>query len=320
MPTKLSILDQHAHFGGRLKFRENEWLRRADTGAVLKFTDLGTGAPWLRLLTQIEQGEPVLVLDPAIQFWNNEAENWGTAHRISLFSRPSKMAAYSFSLPAGTPAIGGTCPLSGQAGDPARRPICAGCYATGGTYTNPIRQLDQMIRKLWVQRGLAAGTLARDLTSALTHATGASGTGRARGRTHGQDVWTVMSALDPRYFRIHDTGDFGFGAAYVDAWMRVARHFRGEISFWAPTRQHTDRNSRMRKALAAARKWIVIRPSAAYFDEPPPLVTGLDGGTMSSDEPPERLADCPRPAGCRVWDCPAARHGTDCRKEACLSG
>ena len=38
------------------------------------------------------------------------------------------------------------------------------------------------------------------------------------------------------FFRLHDSGDFGLGLGYVEAWLRVARLFPG-LYFWAPTRQ-----------------------------------------------------------------------------------
>jgi len=73
---------------------------------------------------------------------------------VNVFSRTSKMAAPSFSLPAGTPHGGGTCAAAALVTDPNRTGICPICYATGGSFMYGPATLTAALRMLWVERTL----------------------------------------------------------------------------------------------------------------------------------------------------------------------
>lgn len=232
--------------------------------------------------------------------------------RVSVFTSTTKMRAPSFSLPAGPPAQGGTCPASAARGHdtPEGRWICYGCYATTGNYALPSVQAVQLVRKRWVQNALKDGTLAEQLIAALRvyH----------QHPRHGESIDAkgnrVRLAMNVRYFRIHDSGDFSWaGPEYALAWFEVARAFP-EVIFWAPSRDWIF--PKMRAVFAKAPSNVILRPSALTIDTAPPLVAEMRAGStvMQGRAPTDALYDCPayrhaehscESAGCRTcWTHP----------------
>lgn len=79
---------------------------------------------------------------------------------ISLFTCTSKMAAPSFSLPAGPPTEGGTCVAANRAAGSPKRPgyVCDVCYAMQGhSYRSHIVSLAQAARLQWILQTLKQG-------------------------------------------------------------------------------------------------------------------------------------------------------------------
>jgi hypothetical protein len=122
-------------------------------------------------------------------------------------------------------------------------------------------------------------------------------------------------SISGSYFRIHDSGDFGwkgprFTARYYQAWIDIANSF-SNIMFWAPTRCHAIRPVlEIFRAKIRPRNFI-LRPSALHFHDAPPRVTGLDGGTTciyGEVQDPYELVD---------HDCPASRYHSTCDTEGC---
>ncbi len=239
-------------------------------------------------------GEVVLVLDEPVAGapWN--AAGKGDMRNFKLLSWTQKMGTPSFSLPAGAPHIGGTCPgaSGGQSVVPqgklrlaqahvtavTGKPVlladatCERCYATGGNYAYGSMVLSQMVRAMWVESALKDGTFVDTMSWAVEH---------ADYLLQGGTVEKV--GYDPerhpgRFFRIHDSGDF-FSARYLRAWKEVTNNFKSgpsKITFWAPTRiwatpwgiqavneVNSDRGSNL-----------IIRPSTYHINENTPESLG----------------------------------------------
>lgn len=158
-------------------------------------------------------------------------------------------------------------------------------------------------------------------------------------RTHGGAVtWInymysairheVLESKQPKYFRIHDSGDF-FNAVYATAWGEVAK-LLPQIKFWAPTRRwqthcgkksegavvtdagtvfkiltDQDRILLAIKALAALPN-VTVRPSALDFDQDGPDVEGLAAGSGSVTYD----------GGTHLM-CPASLNSSSCEEEEC---
>ena len=228
---------------------------------------------------------------------------------FSPFSITSKMAAASFSLPAGPRgAGGGTCPASSLRASGGKAFICHECYALYGHYLRPEQYALREVRMRWLLRLLATqGAFAEAMVAALeeTH-------DRPPGQT---GFWNM------RYFRVHDSGDFMASAKYVREWNAIARHFAGTrrkrdgsdrppMRFWAPTRDWVFFPKIVRDGLTADRGDVpptgslgasaipdleramrlvdaggecppnfAIRPSALHVGDRPPVVDGLAAGS-----------------------------------------
>jgi len=234
-----------------------------------------------------------------------------------LFSDTTKMKAPSFSLPAGLPSAGGTCPASKLDGEPDKVFICHDCYATKGGYQWPRNVALSLIRRDWTISAVRDSSFAPGMIASIE---------TILERPH-DPRW------DSRYFRVHDSGDFMGSAAYVRAWNTVAAHFVKRIIFWAPTRDwvffpdqaQTARkygNVRPNPDLAAAMRErpanFVIRPSALQVGDAPPVVHGLDGGT-SVDTPSIHAAftTCGPAAKGHQCSCPAYERSVNCQSAGC---
>lgn len=93
-------------------------------------------------------------------------------------------------------------------------------------------------------------------------------------------------------FRVHDSGDL-FSPSYADLWARICQALP-HVKFWLPTRQWRSRNGHMLAALRrlAALPNVAVRPSALKFNDPAPVIDGLDAGTTASTDG----FTCPAPA------------------------
>ena len=90
---------------------------------------------------------------------------------VALFTRTSKMACASFSLPASTLATHGTCPASNQRPLGDKDYVCYGCYATKGNYIlYPALAVYQLARRAWVEQQVAAGTFAVNMAEEIGRA------------------------------------------------------------------------------------------------------------------------------------------------------
>ena len=242
--------------------------------------------------------EPTLRVTPAIKL-PGMVKPIG---EVSVFTATTKMRCASWSLPAGPPKFGGTCPASGL--KPAERLddewICSGCYATTGNYRYATVQTIQGLRRLWTERTLADGTFADQMSWALAQMLASPRFG-----TVPKGSRAKKPLLDPKYFRIHDSGDFSWGKeAYIRAWFTIASRFPG-VRFWAPTRDWTGKlGERYIPVFAQAPANLTIRPSALFTNEAPPVVPGMAAGSSVAvaGRDVKFLED---PRGERVFNCPA---------------
>lgn len=234
---------------------------------------------------------PALVIEPAVAFGRQ------LLTMVGVFSRTTKMRCASFSLPAGPPRLGGTCPQSDNRKlmEPGRQFICAGCYAVGGNFLYRSSQFRQLVRKRWGEESLAEGTFADELIAAL-------------------EVFTSKPRLgvDHAYFRIHDSGDFGgLGPAYFRAWCEISATF-SDVLFWAPTRDWVSR--RWRAIMSDRPPNLIIRPSALHVDDPAPDVEGLDAGSTAAAGTTRQL----QAREVAAWSCPAYTvAGKSCQDAGC---
>lgn len=229
-----------------------------------------------------------------------------------LLTNTSKMVCPSYSLPAGVPGMGGSCPgaTAGQTYSAAtlgRKSylkskkimldvlntstpksdrtmaktmpddmICQHCYATGGNYMKT--QQWQVIRYAWQRWAIANGTFAPTLIQAIQEA-----------QWHIEQPQWAKSGW--RFFRIHDSGDFT-DAASIAAWKQVADAFAEgnklnlpKTMFWAPTRIWTlPRHIKDVNRINGGKNWrgnFIIRPSAMMVDDFAPDLTRSNGKAKS---------------------------------------
>jgi len=217
--------------------------------------------------------------------------NRGEQVSVELLTWTSKMGCWSFSLPAGAPVAGGTCPgavagqsvsslvqIKGQArrvqqvlGAPVSvaDAICQRCYATGNSRygrTNMIAK--QTLLYAWTQAAVKDGSFAEVMTAAIKGADTLPNGGDRGSNSYLPERWPQ------KFFRIHDSGDF-FSEAYVAAWKQVARNCP-EFMFWAPTRIWAlpeganwikRHNSDYNPTPGAKGSNLIIRPSNYHFNE-----------------------------------------------------
>lgn len=257
-----------------------------------------------------------LVLDEPIgpgPAWNPATNP--SVRQYGLLSWTSKMNCPSWSIPAGVPQIGGTCPgaMAGQSVMPeeARRAtekhvlkvlgqptslakaICNRCYATGGQYSTGQVQFAQLLRHYWAVQALEAETFVPTMIYAVENANYRLDGGTIKEEREERDPETGEvrivareQKLPPepsgkRFFRIHDSGDF-FSPAYLEAWKQVARALP-DITFWAPTRiwatswgQAAVNGSAKGSSPTPAN--LIIRPSAYDVEGPAPTAAQLGAG------------------------------------------
>ena len=230
--------------------------------------------PGRTLTPVVERGSAYLRVDPPVR--REETPDWGILPMASwstatLITNTAKMAAPSFSLPAGSPSFLGACPGSKygmtieasdivRSADNKRRlsvmvdgdtpqtiedwydtAICQHCYAVKGNYAYLNKQLQQMALLFWTRAALRDGSFVPVMTAAIEHSKFYSRQAEDRrwleviNQKYGRNIGYQ------RYFRLHDSGDF-FSFEYVKAWKEIADYFmpgKGPGTptlFWAPTR------------------------------------------------------------------------------------
>lgn len=295
-------------FGGRLDVRNARVLTAA--GHRLRIRDLFESSKWLTLHPVIYHGLPRLELEPHL-FLDRRTKGRKPLEikSIGLLTATTKMRCWSFSLPAGPPALGGCCISSTLPAKPGRHPICAGCYATSGMYgMYDSIGVQQQIRKEWTRRMVVSGRFVEAMANALSVSFDHPKVRETLRR--GVEPDDAIAQIDPRYFRLHDSGDLGWLPGYAEGWAKVAAKFPRKI-FWAPTRDLWTRNARLEESLVKLAKVIVLRPSAYHFwDEPPEFGGAFAAGTTVA------VRD-------GIWNCPAVlagirkQHGKTCSTSRC---
>lgn len=221
------------------------------------------------------------------------------AKKSRLLSWTTKMCAPSFSLPAGSKRIAGSCPgaNAGQSviPDEERRraaklllpilgvdrvdlthAICQFCYAEGGQYATGSVQFHQILRYAWTRRAIREdkdgnridegdeekSVFVQVMIQAIKNA-------------NFKEDGTKTLSPEPsrlRFFRLHDSGDF-FALQYLRCWKAIANHFQ-DIAFWAPSRIWTQGENIIRKVSEingpAEASNLVIRPSGFHINKPGP--------------------------------------------------
>lgn len=249
--------------------------------------------------------------------WNPPGD--GKASQFKLLSWTSKMGCPSFSLPAGAPQLGGSCPgaVAGQSTVPLearragarrvlevvreevdlQRAICETCYAAGGRYATSLVQYAQALNFAWATQAVRDGSFVEIMAYAVDHADYLLGGGERQGNAY------LREGTGERFFRIHDSGDF-FDVRYLEAWRAVADELP-DVTFWAPTRiwatgWGVDAVNRINDPERHPPN-LIIRPSAYMVGSDPPryLGPGWAQGTVVApkDEPVGRASSAAR-IGC----------------------
>ena len=251
---------------------------------------------------------------------------------LSILSETTKMGTFSFNLPAGPPALGGTCPASGpgflflnaaeqqqqqrsMVGPIQVKPrdwICGGCFALKNSYGNPSQIMFQAVRYMLTLEWLRQGTFVEHVINAI-QASRIRSTNRLK-KLPPERKWTVPH---PSFFRIHDSGDF-FSPEYARAWFEICKRLP-DVMFWAPTRMWLVKKSASTVFSQGIPSNLALRPSALHFGEPAPRVDypgtaqasvgaavrlsvvmpGLAAGSGSGEKVPPN-----------TWRCPAYEHVT----------
>lgn len=209
--------------------------------------------------------------------WNQFSND---AFRSSaVFTITKKMATPSFSLPAGPPQWGGTCPASraglsvvphskriGMAKPIADktdrvewwRATCQYCYAATGYYQRASKQASSEVLYLWTRQALRTGEFVPYMAEAISNLNYHLDGWKAKG-------WPAEPTGE-RYFRIHDSGDF-FSAEYIRAWRAIADALPS-IRFWAPTRlQYYPGYVRTINEVNRSARNLIIRPSTFHAEQ-----------------------------------------------------
>lgn len=228
----------------------------------------------------------------------------------SLFTATSKMSAASWSVPAGPPSVGGAC-LSAelfkntskynvalQQGDVEQRPaskpdwICQYCYAGKSNYMHRTSQYSQTARLIWLTGmvdHLGVDGAAEKMAEAL--------------RVHqGNTKRRAKAGENPKFFRIHDSGDFQLAPNTYLLWCLVAKAMP-EVNFWAPTRMWTFPKFNELVRANQPPDNMSIRPSALHFGDIAPDLDGFDHGSSAHS-----IEVDPVKTGKADWICPAYQH------------
>jgi len=238
----------------------------------------------LRFELKAGTAEPLFRLEPKIQFGN-----YKPIGRVNVFSKPSKMRAPSFSLPAGPPQLGGTCVAAGKkrlVEDDALF-VCHGCYAVQGNYSYGSTQLCQAVRRIAVKRTVKEGFFTEMMVQALRQFQIKPRRDSIKEKVDGKKRVVGHRTLDSEYLRVHDSGDAMWLDGYLEGLVQLAWEMPG-TQFWLPGRDWAVGPVMLRKIqhiLARAPDNFVMRPSALHIGDPAPNVPGLAEGTSVSFKP-----------------------------------
>lgn len=244
----------------------------------------------------VVDGGPYIVLDPPFPVFTRGGKSRPQS-KATLFTWTTKMSCPSFSIPAGPPKYGGTCPAATRAAVEAegsyagfhepldgQRYICDLCYCGKNNYLMYVCvTANQMVHLLWLEREVQKGTFARKMAEAIA----------AVAQDDESRAMLARKLIDPSFFRIHDSGDF-HRPDYYKQWLDVC-YALPKIKFWAPTRMWVFEKWRRIFDAYPAPMNLALRPSALFLGATPPAVPGMDAGTTSVEG---RMG---RP----VWNCPA---------------
>lgn len=238
--------------------------------------------------------------------------------QMGLLTSTTKMGCFSWNMPAGPEAHGGTCPgaqlafyldpdgkdkTAGiaaaierskshaaeqlraevpDAREAVRRFVCNGCYAMKNCYGNPSIITIMEWRRMWLMDwAMPRRLFVPTMIGAIKLSQASS---RKKMRMAGTDPVALSEATHPDYFRIHDSGDF-INEEYLDSWIEICRRLPG-INFWAPTRiwahAHMARVLEDRIRRGKIPKNLALRPSGLFFDSPAPEIEGVSGGASSN--------------------------------------
>jgi Gene product 88 len=183
---------------------------------------------------------------------------------VRLLTKTSKMPCPSWSIPARL-----SCPNA------VIKPgsICELCYANGRAYKMyPCVVNAQQQRFNWARKCMRTSEGQAEFVRVMVQA---------------------IRQTKTRYFRLHDSGDF-FCLAYAECWYQVAC-ILPDVKFWIPTRSYQTGQSEsaafpilnyQNGMLSTLRKLaslpnVTVRPSALFFGEAPPQITGLHAGSTA---------------------------------------
>lgn len=315
------------------------WTRRAIEEALVgrELTVLlGSDLPKGKRPSSVGPNDVVLQLDEPIHDPVFNAPGTGVRN-IPLLSWTSKMVCPSFSLPAGPPTFGGSCPGAdgGQTIVPQRalrraqlpvievqgpvdtmETVCQWCYAEGGNYRFGSNQLNQVVRLVWARQAVRNGSFHEVMSWAVEHADYRSDGDSTVAAERFVYADGELAGEPIRFFRIHDSGDF-FNKDYLAAWVAVARQ-HPDVQFWAPSRiwARPELGAHVRRYSPPAN--LVIRPSSYMVDRPADdglwslQKQGFAGPTTVYTRTAKSVADF-NPDGLPYhWDCQAyASRGED---------
>ncbi len=309
-----------------------QWLRQALVESIAGYyvranviTEAGRQIAVLQVVD--ENGESVKLTEPA---WNPAA-----TRRASVLSWTAKMAAPSFSIPAGPMEFAGSCPgaQGGQSivSERARRRVelnvvqvtaqhvdladcvCQFCYAEGGNYAYGTNHATQIIRYMWTREALRSGNFLEVMDWSIKNAD-----------FRLQGGGGLPSERHPgKYFRIHDSGDF-FSPEYLRQWKELA-NANPDTVFWAPSRiWATDWGIDAVNQINSPPNNFTIRPSQYMVNAAAPQVLLGPGwahwSTVFSSALKPTDSPGPFPPGYPYnWDCQAYRVVGDehnCRRAA----
>lgn len=264
--------------------------------------------------------------------------------QTSLLTNTSKMGCFSWNLPAAPEAQGGTCPGAQlafyigpdgkdradlaeaiersrshaaqqlraevpNAREAVERFVCNGCYAMKGAYGNPTMVTLMEWRRMWlVDWAMARNLFIPTMIGAIKASQLVS---RKQLRRAGADPFALAESTNPRFFRIHDAGDF-MNEEYLDSWLEICAKLP-DVNFWAPSRiwahAHMATVLEDRAARGKIPKNLSIRPSGLFFDSPSPNIPGVSGGassnTVSFSTRRGKIKTDVKGASPEAWVCPA---------------
>jgi Gene product 88 len=175
-----------------------------------------------------------------------------------LLTWTSTMDCWSWSLPAGKR---GSCPME----DFSVNSICNSCYAQQNRYRfRTVREAQ------WARFNFLRADPRRCLTA----------------------VGDFINDNHLPFFRVHDSGDF-HTIDMIYLWQRVASACP-TTRFWFPTRAWLFPHWIPALRDLASLTNVSVRPSAIHFGDHPPVVPGLNDGTVSMRQSLPGILDCPK--------------------------